>query len=43
MRLADRSCELLDDMHFGRDLGPFIDKYLKLMYLKGNLGTTGGN
>ena len=32
IRLASQQLEIIDDMHFGRDMGPYIDKYLKLMY-----------
>ena len=32
IRLADKDVKITEDMHFGRDMGPYIDKTLKLMY-----------
>lgn len=31
LMLAEKDAKIIEDMHFGRDLGPFIDKNLKLM------------
>ena len=32
LTLAEKDVQIIGDMHFGKDLGPFIDKTLKLMY-----------
>ena len=32
LRLAGKDVKINEDMHFGKDLGPYIDKTLKLMY-----------
>ena len=32
LRLAEEGVKVAEDMHFGRDLGPYIDKNLKILY-----------
>lgn len=32
LRLAASEYEIIEDMKFGRDIGPFIDKNIKIMY-----------
>ena len=31
LRLTEEGAKIIDDMHFGRDLGTYIDKTLKLV------------
>jgi hypothetical protein len=40
LQLAPKEAKLIEDMNFGRDLGPYIDKHLKLMYYSTHSGTT---
>lgn len=32
MRLTEKGAKVIEDMAFGRDLGPYIDKNVKLVY-----------
>ena len=32
LQLAEKNTQKIEDMNFGRDIGPYIDKNLKILY-----------